>query len=65
MFNRVVKWMLKIVNRRICSVEELNLILDDMRQSAKFDADGYITIGELVRYLIRSFRFIRGGALDR
>ena len=63
--NRIILMILNFVNRRICSADEFNLILDDMRISAKFDADGYITIGEMVRYLIKSFKFVRGGTLDR
>ena len=63
--NRLILFILKFVNRRICSAEEFNLILDDMRLSAKFDVDGYITIGEMVSYLIKSFKFIRGGTLAR
>lgn len=63
--NRIIIAILNFVNRRICSAEEFNLILDDMRLSAKFDVDGYITIGEMVRYLIKSFRLIRGGTLAR
>ena len=57
--------LLNIVNRRICSAEEFNVILEDMQINAKFDVDGYITIGEMVRYLIRSFKFVRGGTLAR
>jgi hypothetical protein len=63
--NKIILMILNFVNRRICSAEEFNLILDDMRLSAKFDVDGYITIGEMVGYLIKSFKFIRGGTLDR
>lgn len=63
--NRIVTALMNFVNRRICSAEEFNLILDDMRISAKFDADGYITIGEMIKYLVKSFKFIRGGTLAR
>ena len=63
--NRIVMAFLRFVNRRICSAEEFNMILEDMRLSAKFDVDGYITIGEMIKYLVRSFKFIRGGTLAR
>ena len=63
--NKIILMILNFVNRRICSAEEFNLILDDIRLSAKFDVDGYITIKEMVGYLIKSFKFIRGGTLDR
>jgi hypothetical protein len=64
MFNRITKWMLKIVNRRICSVDEFRAILSKMEDEARYDADGFISIGELVKLLIKSFRAVRLGIDD-
>lgn len=64
MFNRITKWMLKIVNRRICSVDEFRAILTKMENEARYDADGFISIGELVKLLIKSFRVVRLGIDD-
>ena len=64
MFNRITKWMLRIVNRRICSVEEFRAILTRMEDEAQYDKDGYISIGELVKLLIKSFRAVRLGIDD-
>ena len=64
MFNRITKWMLKIVNRRICSVDEFRTILTRMENEARYDEDGFISIGDLVKLLIRSFRTVRLGIDD-
>jgi len=61
MFNRIIEWMLKIVNRRICSVDEFRTILEKMETEAQYDKDGFISIGEMVKLLIRSFLFVRLG----
>lgn len=62
MINRVVKWMLRIVNRRICSVDEFRAILRRMENSARFDEDGFISIGDVIRLAIKSFKTVRNGA---
>ena len=64
MFNRITKWMLKIVNRRICSVDDFQIILKTMENEARYDADGFISIGDLVKLLIKSFRAVRLGIDD-
>ena len=64
MFNRITKWMLKIVNRRICSVDEFRTIVSKMENEAQYDADGFISIGELVKLLMKSFRAVRLGRYD-
>ena len=64
MFNRITKWMLKIVNRRICSVDDFQAILKKMEDEAQYDGDGFIAIGELVKLLMKSFRAVRLGKYD-
>ncbi len=59
--NRIIKWMLRIVNRRICSVEEFRAILRRMENDARFDKDGYISIGDAIRLLMRCFKAVRLG----
>lgn len=59
--NRIVKWMLRVVNRRICSVEEFRAILRRMENDARYDKDGYISIGDATKLLIRCFRAVRLG----
>lgn len=59
--NRIVKWMMRIVNRRICSVEEFRAILRRMENDARYDKDGYISIGDAIKLLIRCFRAVRLG----
>lgn len=61
MVNRVIKWMLRIVNRRICSVDEFRSILRKMENDARYDKDGFISIGDAVKLLIGSFRSVRNG----
>jgi len=56
--------MLRVVNRRICSVDEFRAILSKMEDEAQYDKDGYISIGELVKLLIKSFRAVRLGIDD-
>jgi len=64
MFNRITKWMLRIVNRRICSVDEFRAILSKMEDEARYDADGFISIGDLAKLLMKSFRAVRLGKYD-
>ena len=64
MFNRIINWMLKIVNGRICSVGEFSAILKKMESEAQYDKDGFISIGDLVKLLIKSFRAVRLGGND-
>jgi len=64
MFNRITKWLLKVVNRRICSVDEFRAILRKMENEAQYDADGFVSIGELVKLLVKSFRAVRLGRND-
>ena len=59
MFSRIVKWMLAIVNRRICSVEQFQAVLRKMEEEAQFDTDGFITISESIKLLVKSFRHVR------
>ena len=60
MFSRIVKLMLAIVNRRICSVEQFRAVLQKMEAEAQYDADGFISIGESIKLLVKSFRWVRG-----
>jgi hypothetical protein len=64
MFDRIVKGMLKIVNGHICSVDEFRAILRKMENEAQYDADGFVSIGELVKLLVKSFRAVRLGKND-
>ena len=64
MFNRIINWMLKIVNRRICSVEEFSAVLRNMENEVQYDKDGFVSIGELVKLLVKSFRAVRHGRDD-
>jgi len=64
MFNRITKWLLNVVNRRICSVDEFRAILRKMENEAQYDADGFVSIGELVKLLVKSFRAVRLGKND-
>ena len=59
MFGRIVKWMLAIVNRRICSVEQFRAVLRKMEEEAQYDADGFITISESIKLLVKSFKRVR------
>lgn len=61
MFNKIIKWMLKIVNRRICSVDEFRAILYKMENDARYDVDGFISIGDAIKLMIKSFRSVRNG----
>ena len=60
MFSRIVKMMLSIVNRRICSAEQFKAVLQKMEGQAEYDADGFITIGESIKLLVKSFKRVRG-----
>lgn len=64
MFNRIINWALKIVNRRICSVDDFRAILTRMENEAQYDKDGFISIGELVVLMKKSFKFVRRGIND-
>ena len=59
MFSRIVKLMLSIVNRRICSVEEFRAVLQKMEAEAQYDTDGFITISESIKLLVKSFNHVR------
>ena len=59
MFSRIVKWMSAIVNRRICSVDQLHAVLQKMEAEAQYDDDGYITIGESIKLLVKCFKHVR------
>ena len=59
MYSHIVKWMLSIVNRRICSVDQLHAVLQKMEAEAQYDADGYISIGESIKLLVKSFKHVR------
>ena len=59
MINRIVKMMLSVVNRRICSVDQFHAVLRKMEAEAQFDDDGYITIGESIKLLVKSFKHVR------
>ena len=61
MINRIIKWMLRIVNRRICSVDEFRAILGDMENRAQYDKDGFISIGDAIKLLVKSFKTVRNG----
>lgn len=56
----MIKWLLNIVNRRICSADQLDLILQDVRDQVAVDADGYITLSDVVRILTKTFIKMRG-----
>lgn len=59
MISRIVKWMSAIVNRRICSVDQLHAVLQKMEAEAQYDDDGYITIGETTKLLLKCFKHVR------
>ena len=59
MTNRIVKMMLSVVNRRICSVDQFHAVLRKMEEEAQYDTDGYITIGESIKLLVKCFRHVR------
>ena len=59
MTNRIVKMMLSVVNRRICSVDQFHAVLHKMEEEAQYDTDGYITIGESIKLLVKCFRHVR------
>ena len=59
--NRIVKWMLRVVNKRICSVDEFRAILRRMENDARYDKDGFISIGDAIKLLIRCFKAVRLG----
>ena len=51
--------MQAIVNRRICSVEQFQTVLQKMEEEAQYDADGFISLGESVKLLVKSFKHVR------
>ena len=59
MFNFVINWFLKIVNKRICSVDEFHEVLKNMDLAASFDTDGYISVGDMIKLLVKNFKFVR------
>ena len=59
MFNFVINWFLKIINKRICSVDEFREVLKKMDQTARYDTDGYISVGDMIKLLIKSFKSVR------
>ena len=59
MYSRIVKWMSAIVNRRICSAEQLRAVLQKMEAEAQYDDDGFITISEAIKLLVKCFRHVR------
>ena len=59
MFKRIVKWMSAIVNRRICSVEQFQAVLQKMEAEAQYDADGFITVSESIKLLVKCFKHVR------
>ena len=59
MFGRIVKWMLAIGNRRICSANQFRAVLQKMETEAQYDADGFITISEATKLLVKSFKHVR------
>ena len=40
------------------------LFLEKMENEAQYDADGFVSIGELVKLLVKSFRAVRLGKND-
>ena len=59
MFSRIVKWMSAIVNRRICSVDQLHAVLQKMEAEAQYDTDGFITVSESIKLLVKCFKHVR------
>ena len=59
MINFIVNWFLRVVNKRICSVDEFREVLKKMDQTARYDADGYISVGDMIKLLVKSFNFVR------
>ena len=59
MFSRIVKWLSSIVYQRICSVDQLHAVLQKMEEQAEYDADGFITISEAIKLLVKCFKHVR------
>ena len=59
MFSRIVKWLQAIVNRRICSVDQFQAVLRKMEAEAQYDADGFITVSESIKLLVKCFKHVR------
>ena len=59
MFSRIVKMMQAVVNQRICSVEQFQAVLQKMEEQAEYDADGFISIGESIKLLVKCFKHER------
>ena len=51
--------MLSVVNRRICSVEQFQAVLQKMEEQAEYDADGFITVSESIKLLVKCFKHVR------
>ena len=59
MISHIGKWMLAIVNQRICSVDQFRAVLQKMEAEAQYDADGFITISEAIKLLVKCFKHVR------
>ena len=59
MYSRIVKWLSAIVNRRICSVDQLRAVLRKMEAEAQYDDDGFISIGDSIKLLVKCFKHVR------
>ena len=59
MFRRIVKWLLSFVNQRICSVDQFKAVLQKMGDEAQYDADGFITVSESIKLLVKCFKHVR------
>ena len=59
MFSRIVKMMQAVVNQRICSVEQFQAVLQKMEEQAEYDADGFITVSESIKLLVKCFKHER------
>ena len=51
--------MQSVVNRRICSVDQFRAVLQKMEADAQYDADGFITVSEAIKLLVKSFKHVR------
>ena len=59
MCRRIVKWLLSIVNQRICSADQFRAVLLKMEAEAQYDDDGFISIGDSIKLLAKSFKHVR------
>ena len=51
--------MLAFVNQRICSADQFRAVLQKMETAAQYDADGFISLGESIKLLVKSFKHVR------